>query len=366
MTFLVDFIIAFTLSSILIPLIMRAAKNKGLYDKVDERKIHSGSIARLGGIGIFWGFLCGIAITVFFARFRRGSSFPDARFWIFLVGGAGFHALGILDDIRNLNGRIKFLVQTALAILVVSAGYSFKTFELPGLTGMVELSWFGPILTVVWIVGIANAVNLLDGMDGMAGGVSFIGFGIWAAFFLKDGQYLPTVVAIAAAGASLGFLFYNFPPANIFMGDSGSLLLGYVLALLPLLSVEISRSSISPIAGITVCLLPILDTLAAILRRWRWKVSFFTPDKHHLHHKLLDLGFSNRQVLAYIYSACAILGATVLASVYVDAALGTLLMLGSWAIGAIIFIMLHYLRKKTLDSSLGDEGNLEAITGLKP
>ncbi len=361
MTFLVDFIIAFTLAALLIPIILRVAHKRELFDRVDARKIHTGSIPRLGGIGMFWGFLMAVLATVILARLRHGEAFPGGRFWILLAAGSGFHALGLVDDMKPLGGRIKLLAQVALASLMVAAGYYFKALELPGLLGRVELGWFGPFIGILWIVGIANAVNLLDGMDGMAGGVSFIGLGIWAAYYLKSGQYLPTIVAIAGAGAALGFLFFNFPPANIFMGDSGSLFLGFLLASMPLLGKMEAQPAIGLLAGITICLLPVLDTLAAIMRRWRWKVSFFTPDKYHLHHKLLDLGFSNRQILAYIYSACAILGATVLASVYVDERLGTLLMLGSWFLGGLLFIVLHFIKEKNERQRLMPSGGSENI-----
>lgn len=361
MTFLLDFIIAFTVSAVLIPIVLRVARKRKLFDPLDERKIHTESIPRLGGIGIFWGFVAAVVATVFLARTRHGSTFPALGFWAFLAAAVGVHALGLFDDLKNLSGRKKLMVQTIMALVPVLAGFYFREFGLPGFTGSVKLSWGGPLVTVFWIVGITNAINLLDGMDGMAGGISFIGFGMWAAYYLKDGQYLPTLVAVAGAGATLGFLFYNFPPANIFMGDSGSLLLGYVLALLPLIGDPAKQSSMSAVAAVTICLLPILDTMAAILRRWRRKVSFFTPDRYHLHHKLLNLGFSNRQVLAYIYAVCASLGATVLVSVYVDPKMGTALMVGSWFLGIAIFVVLHYLKERNMTLGSPESAGKDAL-----
>lgn len=344
MTFLIDFIVAFTVAAVLIPFVLRGARSRGLYDQVSARKIHTGNIPRLGGMGIFSGFLVSILITILLARVRHGASFPEPRFWVFLAVGLGYHLLGLADDLTNLDGRFKMLVQLILAILVVASGYYFRSFGIPGVLAPIDLGWLGPPLSVLWIVGVANAYNLLDGMDGMTGGVSFIAFGIWAAFYMKSGLYLGSVIAIGGAGAAMGFLFYNFPPASIFMGDSGSLLLGYLLAMLPIVGCRASTGSMNIVAAVTVCLLPILDTLAAILRRWRWKVSLFTPDRYHLHHKLLNLGFSNRQVLAYIYSACSMLGASVLATAYVDDRLGSVLMLGGWAAGILVFILLHFLK----------------------
>jgi UDP-GlcNAc:undecaprenyl-phosphate GlcNAc-1-phosphate transferase len=201
---------------------------------------------------------------------------------------------------------------------------------------------------VLWIVGIANAVNLLDGMDGLAGGISLIGVAVWAILFFKSGQSLPAQAACAAAGAILGFLFFNFPPASIFMGDSGSLFLGYLLAVLPLLGYSQNQMESGLVPAITVCLIPILDTFAAILRRWRRGVSFLTPDKYHVHHKLLNLGFSTRQILAIIYTLCIVLGACVLAGIYVSPFLSFVLMMAGWAVCGSIFVVLHFLKKNNI------------------
>lgn len=355
MTFLLDFIVAFVVSVVLLPLILRYARHRRLLDAPEARKIHTVAVPRLGGVGVFWGWAAALIATVIAARLRHGHGFPEPRFWGFVLVAAGFHALGLVDDLKNLSGRAKLAVQLLLACIAVASGYRFYDLSLPGYFS-IGLGWVSLPLSVLWIVGIANAVNLLDGMDGMAGGFSFIAFGIWAAYFLKDGQYLPTVAAIAGAGATLGFLFYNFPPATLFMGDSGSLFLGFLIAALPMMGGRAGSEGASLAAAVTVCLLPILDTLAAILRRWRWKVSFFTPDRYHVHHKLLAMGFSTRQVLAYIYSACASLGAVVLMAVYTDARAASALMVAAWALGAGAFVVLHYIKERGIRLGDGGEG----------
>lgn len=348
MTFLIDFIIAFTVASILIPVVLRIAHTRRLFDRKEEHKTHAGDIPRLGGIGIAAGFLTALISAILVARVQHGPYFPGARFWGLLSAGIGFHGLGLVDDFRNLPGRAKLFVQILLAAAVVACGYYFRTVEIPGILSRTELGVFGPLITVVWIVGVSNAYNLLDGMDGMAGGVAFIAFGVWAAFYLKDGQYLPTLLAVAGAGSVLGFLFYNFPPAAIFMGDSGSLFLGFLSAVLPLLGTEQGSGDLALISAITISLLPILDTITAILRRWKNKVSFFTADKFHLHYKLQNLGLTTRQILAYTYSTCAILGTAVLAGAYVDRRIGGYLMMGSWALGIAFFIVLHFLKERNI------------------
>lgn len=348
MTFLIDFIIAFSVASILIPVVLRIAHTRRLFDRKEEHKTHAGDIPRLGGIGIAAGFLTALISAILVARGQHGPFFPGSRFYGLLAAGVGFHGLGLVDDFKNLPGRAKLAVQFCLAAVVVACGYYFRVFEIPGILPRTELGYFGPLLTIVWIVGVANAYNLLDGMDGMAGGVAFIAFGIWAAFYLKDGQYLPTLMAIAGAGAVLGFLFYNFPPAGIFMGDSGSLFLGFLSAVLPLLGTEEVGGDLALISAVTISLLPILDTITAILRRWKNKVSFFTADKFHLHHKLQNLGLTTRQILAYTYSTCAILGAAVLAGAYVDRRMGGYLMMGSWVLGIVFFLVLHVLKERNI------------------
>jgi UDP-GlcNAc:undecaprenyl-phosphate GlcNAc-1-phosphate transferase len=238
--------------------------------------------------------------------------------------------------------------QILFALLIVSVGYYFRVIEIPVAPYRLDLGLLGPAITFFWILGIANAINLIDGLDGLASGIALIGAGVWAVLYLKTGQILPALISISAVGAILGFLFYNFPPATIFMGDSGSLFLGFLLAVLPLLGGSGEKMETGLIPAITICLIPILDTFAAILRRWREGVSFFTADKFHLHHKLLNLGFNARQILAIIYSICTILGLAVLSAVYVNPTLSFWLMLAGWFGGAAIFILLHFLKERNI------------------
>ncbi|MDA8426085.1 MAG: MraY family glycosyltransferase [Treponema sp.] len=345
MSYVIIMALSFFIAVLTVPLVGRMARAAGRFDRLNERKIHTGQIPRLGGIGIAAAFF--VAALVVFAVmpiFNR-SLVVDLRLWAALAAGAGYWLLGLIDDFRSLRASLKFVVQFALAILVVAAGSYFRVIEFPVKPYEIDLGWFGPVLSVLWIVGIANAINLIDGMDAFAGGMALIGAVVWTLLFYKEGQYLPALVAVAVAGAVFGFLFYNFPPASIFMGDSGSLLLGYLLAVLPLLGSGGSELDSGLIPAVTICFIPILDTIAAILRRWKQGVSFFTPDRYHLHHKLLNLGFTNRQILAIIYSLCAALGATVLASVYLNPRVSFILMMAGWAVCGAFFIALHYLKE---------------------
>lgn len=349
MTFLLTFVLSFVLVLAFIPLIIGLARRRGWFDSTGGRKIHSGEIPRLGGIGIALGFLLAFPSSILIVRgLFPGEATPSLSFWILFAAGYGYHILGLVDDFRNLGAKLKFAVQFLLALAVVLAGFYFRVVEVPVAPYRIELGFFGPAVTILWIMGIANALNLIDGMDGLSSGIALIGSGVWAMLYLKSGQYLPALAAISASGAILGFLFYNFPPASIFMGDSGSLFLGYLLAVLPLLGKPGSQMETGLVPAVTICLIPIMDTGAAILRRWRWRVSFFTADKYHLHHKLMNLGFEQRQILAIIYGLCAILGTTVLASVYASPYLSFILMMASWIFCAGCFLVLHFLKEKNV------------------
>jgi UDP-GlcNAc:undecaprenyl-phosphate GlcNAc-1-phosphate transferase len=345
MTFVIIMALSFFIAVVVVPMVGRRARAAGMFDRTSARKIHTGQIPRLGGVGIAAGFFIAAIVVYAVMPLMNRSLVVDWRLWIALAAGAGYWVLGLIDDFKPLRATLKFVVQFALAIAVVAAGFYFKIIEFPVKPYAIDLAWFGPVLTVLWIVGIVNAINLIDGMDGFAGGIALIAAVVWTLLFYKEGQYLPALVAVAMAGSVFGFLFYNFPPASIFMGDSGSLLLGYLLAVLPLLGSGGSDLDAGLIPAITICFIPILDTFAAILRRWKLHVSFFTPDRYHVHHKLLNLGFSNRQILAIIYSLCAALGATVLASVYLNPRVSFTLMMIGWAVCGAIFIALHYLKE---------------------
>lgn len=344
MTYFAAFVLAFFVAALLIPIVRRKALHEGWVDGPNARKIHSGEIPRLGGIGIAAGFFIATALMWIFLTAIHASIAITPTLYAMLFGALGFHVLGLWDDFHNLRARFKFAIQLAIALAVVATGYHFDRIVLPGIVS-VQLGLWGYALTAVWIVGMANAMNLIDGLDGLAGGVAFIAAAVWGILLFKSGLFTEGMIAAAIGGAVFGFLFFNFPPANIFMGDSGSLLLGYMVAMLPLLGNERTSGGMQLVPGITVALIPILDTFAAILRRSGKGTSFFSPDKAHMHHKLLDLGFSPRDILIIIYGLCIILGASVLASVYASPEVSLWFMLGGWVVSGGGFVVLHFVNK---------------------
>ncbi|PKL06065.1 MAG: hypothetical protein CVV53_06220 [Spirochaetae bacterium HGW-Spirochaetae-9] len=300
------------LSALMMPLIIGFAERKNLYDSTGERKIHSGNIPRLGGIGMFWAFFAILSLFAFWGnRSTQGGLGVELVDLLPLAFGAlGMHFLGLADDIKDLPARYKFLMQSLFALVAVGFGFRFRglSFGDSLLTG--SWTWLSWILSWGWIVGMTNAFNLIDGMDGLAGGVAAIASLAFSALYFIEGYVASAFICFTLAGVVIGFLFTNFPAprARIFMGDSGSLFLGFMLSVMPFLGQGVrgfaeSRTRLSPglLPSIALLALPVIDTLYAILRRWWAGLSLATPDRKHIHHRLLDLGFTPRRILMIVY-----------------------------------------------------------------
>jgi UDP-GlcNAc:undecaprenyl-phosphate GlcNAc-1-phosphate transferase len=321
----------------LTPFILWISHKKGWFDSSNHRKIHSGNIPRLGGVGMFLSFALSIAFVG--SLFSGASHEPWASaYWPLAVSLVAMHGLGLADDFLDLRALLKFAIQLGAAILVASSGFVFRAIPVPFSAQLIELGWVSYPLTVLWIVGVTNALNLIDGMDGLAGGVSLVA-GLTMGILLSGGSGGAGFGAMAAfcmMGAIAGFLFYNFPPARLFMGDSGSLLLGFTLAVLPLIDAPSgARPSIDIWQAATILFVPILDTFGAMIRRRMKGISFFTPDKHHIHHNLLRLGLTERPILGIIYGACMILGATAIAGAHIESNGLSILIMGVACIACV-------------------------------
>ena len=338
---------AFIVALFIIPFVMRLSARRGWYDEPDERKIHNGPIPRLGGIGLFWGFALAI-LAGYALGLLPGRDYLDGYFWTVALGGMIIHGIGLLDDFTDLRARVKFAVQLFLAIALVAYGFRFHVVKLPFIPGELDLGAFSWPLSVIWIVGVTNAVNLIDGMDGLAGGIASIASIVFGVIFFHAGNLPAAFVCCALFGATLGFLVFNFPPAKIFMGDSGSLSLGFILAILPLLGPARGKIEIGLVSASTMLLVPILDTMTAIIRRFRAGVPFFSPDRRHLHHKLLAMGLSTRHALFVVYGATFLLGAATLSPLFLSEALSFWLRIGSWFVVVGLFLFLHLRSPVTL------------------
>lgn len=293
----VAIVVAFVASILLTPLVRKLAFRIGAVDKPNYRKVHTAIMPRIGGLAIFGAFLIGYVIL------RPG----DIHATGILIGAVIIILTGFLDDMLEITAKAKVVGQLAAAIVVVTwGGLQIDFINLP-FGGQIEFGYLSIPITIIWIIGITNAINLIDGLDGLAAGVSSIALITLAIMAMIMGQ--PFVIATAAilAASSLGFLFFNFHPAKIFMGDTGSLFLGYMISVLALLGFK-NVAVISVIIPVIMLGVPIFDTFFAIVRRIRMKQKISAPDKSHLHHCLLRAGFSHRQTVLIIYGLAALFG----------------------------------------------------------
>lgn len=301
------FIVAGLLSFFFTPPVMKFAHKVGAIDvPKDERRMHTKPIPRLGGLAIFLAFLCSILILGNF------TGLLDKQMLCVLLGAIVIVILGVFDDICALSAKLKFVVQILAAMLPVCIG----GIRIELLTNINPLSdtpylhlgiWSIPI-TVIWIVGITNAVNLIDGLDGLAAGVSSIAAITVLAVALLTGNLEIAIIMGALAGACIGFLPFNFNPAKIFMGDTGSMFLGYMLSSMSIMGLFKFYTVISFAVPFLILGLPIFDTANAIVRRIASGKSPMSPDRGHVHHKLIDMGFNQKQAVAILYAISGTLG----------------------------------------------------------
>lgn len=321
LSILISLFLATMVTAAVTPLVRRVAWSVGAVDAPDARRVNTRRIPRMGGVAIVTGFFSAL-LAIFAANTHLAQlSFGHTRLIAgLLVGSLLVTGLGVVDDVRGVGAKRKLLVQATAATVAYAAGFRISAVSLP-LLGTLEFGWMALPLTVLWITAIINALNLIDGLDGLAAGVAF--FACVANFvtgYLGSptlGNYLEVcLLAATLAGAIVGFLFHNFHPATIFMGDSGSMFLGFVLAVIPLFGPGTHKGGTA--VGILVPLLalglPITDMLLAMVRRFLERRSIFAADRGHLHHRLLDLGLTHRRAVFILYgtSVAFTLGALVI------------------------------------------------------
>ncbi|HKG94573.1 MAG TPA: MraY family glycosyltransferase [Gemmatimonadaceae bacterium] len=304
--YFLGFVTALITSVGLTYVVREEAKRRGLFDPYEERKLHTRPTPRIGGLAI----ASSVALTLLalsagfgFSPFAVNSQGLRAV----LAGAAAIHVLGLWDDRRPMPARWKLLGQVVIATVVYFGGARVSMLSLPGV-GVVEL-WapIGLLITVAWFVGVTNAFNLIDGLDGLASGAAMFALTTMFVVGSINGQVGAALVTIVIAGATLGFLFYNWHPASIFLGDSGSLFLGFMLAGIGLLSSQKGSTVVAVAIPVVALGLPVLDTLLAIVRRFLRGQPIFTADRGHIHHRLLGLGHSPRKVAMLLYGGCAVL-----------------------------------------------------------
>jgi UDP-GlcNAc:undecaprenyl-phosphate GlcNAc-1-phosphate transferase len=229
-----------------------------------------------------------------------------------ILGSSIIVALGIVDDIKQLSAKTKMAGQIVAAIVLVLFGFRIEWLTTPT-GGMMYLSWFSIPATIFWIVGITNTFNLIDGLDGLAAGVAAISSITMSIVAVLNGKNLVATILLLVVGSALGFLPYNFHPAKIFMGDTGSLFLGFVLSAISIHGTIKGATAIAIVIPVLAMGLPIFDTAVAIVRRAKNGAPIMQPDRGHLHHRLLDMGFSQRQVVVILYIISGLLGGVAIA-----------------------------------------------------
>jgi UDP-GlcNAc:undecaprenyl-phosphate GlcNAc-1-phosphate transferase len=340
---------SFVLSVSAVGLILSLSRKKSWFDHTNERKIHTGDIPRLGGAGFASAFI----IAAFLINFFFGASpYFGFRFFPSLLALILILITGIMDDFRPMAPRHKLILQILAALCVVVPGYSFeRLFFIFDLERFPAVFWALYPLSFLWIVGVTNAINFIDGVDGLAGGISVLIALTYALLFTDLGNTGAAVLfCLCLAAVIVGFLLFNapIPRAKIFMGDGGAYFLGFVLALLPLISAEDNPGLPLPYAAALLSI-PIFDTFAAIWRRLRDGRRIDSPDRFHIHHKLMSLGLRCRGVLAALYGLQILVSALVYLSVkYHRGALSLALLALAYCAALGFFTAIHFMSRAAI------------------
>ncbi len=329
---LVFFLFGFVVTLALTPAVIALAHRVGALDHPGERKVHDRPIPRLGGLAIYGTFaLASLGAVLLHGRIYE-SFVANSPFWVSLaVGGTIVFLLGLYDDFRHASIWAKFAVQfVAAAVVMTWGGVRIQHIANPFGDPFV-LGWMWVPLTALWLVGVTNALNLIDGLDGLAGGVSFISVvTLFTISFIQGERLLVVLTTAVLAGSLLGFLRYNFYPARIFLGDCGSMFLGFLLAVLSVVGTSKRTTTLALLIPILILGIPVFDTLNAMVRRllrqvvyerqWhpRSLVAMFRADRAHIHHMLLSLGYTHRRTVLILYGFSVIFGLLALVAVVAD------------------------------------------------
>jgi UDP-GlcNAc:undecaprenyl-phosphate/decaprenyl-phosphate GlcNAc-1-phosphate transferase len=351
--------LAFLITFFAIPVIIQVAKDKKLFDEPDERKVHKTVIPTLGGLGIFAGFIIATLMGVPSAITSELQYFAAATTVIFF--------LGIKDDILVLSASKKFIGQLIAAGIIIKFG-GVQLTNMHGFLGLYEIPHIASIvLTIFTIIVITNSFNLIDGVDGLAGSLGLLTTLVFGAYFFYAGQLTYAVMAFALAGSTIGFLIYNFSPAKIFMGDTGSLLLGLVNSILVIKFINVAGNPVSnfpieaaPAMGFAILMIPLFDTLRVFGLRILDRRSPFSPDRIHVHHFLLDLGLSHRMITV----TCVSMNIVFIAMAFFLRNMGTTTVLGILLLSAFVFIgVIYYSRprnKPAVNESMASAGIIKS------
>jgi UDP-GlcNAc:undecaprenyl-phosphate GlcNAc-1-phosphate transferase len=366
-TALVAFLLSSLTGAVLTPAVRTLAHRLGLYDHaVGSRKVHGRPIPRVGGLAIVAAFYAPLLALLAVDSGVGHLFYADSRRALGLfAGGLAVAALGVYDDVRGANAPKKFLVQFAVAGLVYALGFRIDQIANP-FGAPVQLGALGLPFTLLWIAGVVNAMNLIDGLDGLAGGVALAAVGTTFALAAVRGEPLMLLFTAALAGAILGFLFYNFNPASVFMGDTGSMFLGFVLATTAIQTNQKSSTAVAILVPIIALGVPIADTLLAMIRRAARGSPLFQADRGHIHHRLLAAGLTHRQAVLVLYGASILLGLAAIVLSFASSSEATLFLLALSGLAYLALRRLGYIDLAAAPGVLGHrKRNLEVRAALR-
>jgi len=309
-------LIAFLVSAVVVlwttPVVKTIGIKSGRVDQPGGRKVHQRPMVRLGGVSIFVGTLIALLTVWWAGGFGILPIEKEWEVWGVTLGGLAFFLIGLADDLFSLSPFIRLLMQATVAAIAWWMGVQIDFLNVP-FDGLVQIGWLSLPITVIWLVGMANAINWIDGLDGLAAGVSGIAAVVMLVVTLFMQQPAAALIAAALAGGALGFLRYNFNPAQIFMGDGGAYFMGFTLAGVGVIGLVKSTAVTAVLLPYLILAVPIVDMSAVILARLRHGKSPFVADKRHLHHRLLQAGLSQRLAVLFIYSLTLWVGSLALA-----------------------------------------------------
>jgi len=339
--YIIYFLSSSFISASLIPLIIKLSNKYGFVDIPNNRKIHKKPISRLGGLAIFISFL--IVFSIILIKYYNQLNITF-NIKIYIIALFLSFIIGFLDDIKNIRARYKLIVQIIISFLVSLSGLSIARFTFFNFFA-INFGLFSHFITIVWIVLIMNSINLIDGMDGLASGIVAIAtiFLLIVSILMKN--ILVSLISSVLLGSIIGFYIYNFPPAKIFMGDSGAYFLGFMYATLGLMGIKKTTIAVLFLVPLVLLFIPIIDVFAVSFKRLKDRKNIFTPDKNHLHHRLLALGFSNKKVLIILYLSTIILGFFSLLIVFIPNKFSFTLFILLFLVVFFLFYLIHQFEK---------------------
>ncbi len=343
-------IIPLAASSILVYLTILFSKKYDLYDDVGGRKIHSGQIPRLGGVGFILAFI--ISCVVMYFRFPGVLAISN-KILLLMVASVIIFLMGLVDDLKDLKAIYKLIVQIIVATIVVFAGYHFTKISFAPIGLFISFGIFAYPITILWIIGVTNAVNLMDGIDGQAGLLSISILISYSVLFYHNGYsscLAPIYLCIILTFAIVGFLFFNlsYPHAKIFMGDSGAQFLGFALSLLPLIHKPDGYETATIPFAIIFLMLPLFDMIATIVRRICAKKHIRDGDRLHMHHKLMLIGFSQHGALLTFLILQIITSLFVTIAVMLQGVMALATIIGLVLVGILFFTLIHLEKENHL------------------